>query len=113
MFFTLLSTAQVVDKAYIDNQIRKKFPESNVDSVRVYIVNGKYLISFDTLALNNKLNKIAKNEIIFLYYSKAKTCGYQPGHGTIYVSSGEQSVAFKKALFKKLQQRQKKAKKSN
>ena len=104
--------AQCVDKGFIDQQIKAKFPEANVDSVRVYIVDGKYFTSYDTLALTNCLNNYSQNQITFLYFSKVKSCGYQPGHGTIYIGTGEFNRLFREKINKRLSEQQKKKNKS-
>lgn len=102
LFFTNTLKAQCVDKDFIDKKIKLMFPEANVDSVGVYIVNGKYLTSYDTLELNHYLNNYSQKQITFLYYSKVKKCGYQPGHGTIYVNAGESNSLFRKKLIERL-----------
>lgn len=112
LFFVNTSKAQCVDKDFIDQQVKTKFPEANVDSVRVYIVNGKYLTSYDTLALTNCLNSYSQDQVTFLYFSKMKSCGYQPGYGTIYIGTGEFNRLFKEKLNKRLIEQQKNKNKS-
>jgi hypothetical protein len=108
LLFANMLNAQCVDKAYIDRRIKEMFPEANVDSVMVYFINGKYITSYDTLELTNNINNFSKDEITHLYYSKVKACGYQPGHGTIYISTGEFGRSFREKLIKRLKEKQKK-----
>ena len=107
LFFAATTQAQCVDKYFIDQQIRAKFPGAHVDSVRVYIINGKYFTSYDSLALTTCLNSYSRDQITFLYFSKVKECGYQPGYGTIYIGTEEFNRLFREKLKKRLIEQQK------
>jgi hypothetical protein len=87
LFFATILKGQGIDKSYLDKWIKLADSTFAVDSVRVYFVNGHYLSSFDTLELSTQLKMILPNRISCIGFSEFKSCGYQPGVGTIFVNS--------------------------
>jgi len=86
-FFATILKGQGIDKSYLDKWVKLADRTFAVDTVRVYFVNGDYLSSFDTLELSTKLKNILPNRISCIGFSEFKSCGYQPGMGTIFVNS--------------------------
>ena len=86
-FFATVLKGQGIDKSYIINWIKAVDSTFAVDSVKVFMVDREYITSEESLKV--KLNQISADKIASIGFSRVKKCGYQPGHGTIWVYSIE------------------------
>jgi hypothetical protein len=74
---------QSVDLEYLRKWVLDTEPNAKFDSVRVFIIDGNYIEMSDGIALNGMLAGINQKDVKTILYSRMKTCGYQPGLGTV------------------------------